>query len=58
MFEKVAFTMYAVTDAARARDFYENTLGLNVGMHGNYGDALDRGPSGPQARPKTRGPSA
>lgn len=31
MFEKVAFTMYAVTDLARARAFYEETLGLKVG---------------------------
>ncbi len=38
MFEKVAFTMYAITDPARARDFYEKTLGLKVGMHGNHGD--------------------
>jgi predicted enzyme related to lactoylglutathione lyase len=38
MFEKVAFTMYAVADPARARDFYENTLGLKVGMHGSHGD--------------------
>lgn len=38
MFEKVAFTMYAITDAGRARDFYENTLGLEVGTHGSHGD--------------------
>lgn len=38
MFEKVAFTMYSVTDPARARDFYENTLGLKVGMHGAHGE--------------------
>jgi predicted enzyme related to lactoylglutathione lyase len=38
MFEKVAFTMYSVTDPARARDFYENTLGLKVGMAGSHGD--------------------
>jgi predicted enzyme related to lactoylglutathione lyase len=38
MFEKVAFTMYAVTDPARARDFYENTLGLKVGMAGSHGE--------------------
>ncbi|MEZ5972802.1 MAG: VOC family protein [Hyphomonadaceae bacterium] len=37
MFEKVAFTMYAIEDAARARDFYENTLGLKVGMAGGNG---------------------
>lgn len=38
MFEKVAFTMYAITDAARARAFYEDTLGLKVGKHGNRAD--------------------
>lgn len=38
MFEKVAFTMYAITDPARARDFYENKLGLKVGMNGAHGD--------------------
>lgn len=38
MFEKVAFTMYAVEDPARARDFYENTLGLKLGSHGSHGD--------------------
>lgn len=38
MFEKIAFTMYAVADPARARDFYENTLGLVVGKHGAHGD--------------------
>lgn len=32
MFEKVAFTMYPVRDAARARAFYEGTLGLEVGQ--------------------------
>jgi predicted enzyme related to lactoylglutathione lyase len=37
-FKKVAFTMYPVTDVARARDFYENKLGLTVGSHGNQGD--------------------
>ncbi|HKA89584.1 MAG TPA: SRPBCC domain-containing protein [Haliangiales bacterium] len=31
---KVAFTMYPVTDVARARAFYEQTLGLAVGMAG------------------------
>lgn len=31
MFKKVAFTMYPVTDMARARKFYEETLGLKVG---------------------------
>lgn len=28
MFKRVAFTMYPVTDMARARAFYENVLGL------------------------------
>lgn len=37
MFEKVAFTMYAVEDPARARDFYENTLGLKIGSNGGQG---------------------
>ena len=31
MFKKVAFTMYPVKDAARARQFYETTLGLRRG---------------------------
>lgn len=30
MIKKVAFTMYPVVDLARARDFYENTLGIKV----------------------------
>jgi predicted enzyme related to lactoylglutathione lyase len=30
MFKKVAFTMYPVIDMARARRFYEETLGLSV----------------------------
>lgn len=30
MFKKVAFTMYPVKDMARARDFYEKTLGIQV----------------------------
>ena len=38
MFEKVAFTMYPVTDVARARKFYEETLGLAAGSKGNQGD--------------------
>ncbi|MGQ0532307.1 MAG: VOC family protein [Caulobacteraceae bacterium] len=38
MLKKVAFTMYPVKDVARARDFYENKLGLKVGMNGNFGD--------------------
>jgi uncharacterized protein YndB with AHSA1/START domain/predicted enzyme related to lactoylglutathione lyase len=36
--KKVAFTMYPVTDVARARSFYEDTLGLAVGMAGGQGD--------------------
>ena len=28
MFKKVAFTYYPVTDVARARKFYKETLGL------------------------------
>src|SRR5262244_1808036 len=31
MFKKVAFTMYPVKDAKRARSFYEGKLGLTVG---------------------------
>jgi predicted enzyme related to lactoylglutathione lyase len=31
MLQKVAFTMYPVKDAVRARAFYENTLGLKRG---------------------------
>ena len=38
MFKKVAFTMYPITDVARARTFYEQTLGLKVGRQGNRGD--------------------
>jgi len=34
MLNKVAFTMYPVTDVARARDFYEKTLGLKHGSAG------------------------
>jgi predicted enzyme related to lactoylglutathione lyase len=33
MLKKVAFTMYPVKDAARARAFYEGTLGLVRGSH-------------------------
>jgi predicted enzyme related to lactoylglutathione lyase len=35
---KVAFTMYPIVDVTRARDFYENKLGLVMGSHGNRGD--------------------
>ncbi len=38
MFKKVAFTMYPVADVARARGFYEETLGLEVGSVGNQGE--------------------
>jgi predicted enzyme related to lactoylglutathione lyase len=38
MFRKVAFTMYPMTDVSRARNFYENTLGLTPGSAGNQGD--------------------
>jgi predicted enzyme related to lactoylglutathione lyase len=30
MFKKVAFTMYPVVDMARARKFYEDTMGLKI----------------------------
>jgi predicted enzyme related to lactoylglutathione lyase len=36
--KKVAFTMYPVRDVPRARDFYENALGLRAGSVGNQGD--------------------
>jgi predicted enzyme related to lactoylglutathione lyase len=38
MFTKVAFTMYPISDVARARRFYEETLGLKRGSMGNQGD--------------------
>jgi predicted enzyme related to lactoylglutathione lyase len=38
MFKKVAFTMYPVSDVARARKFYEETLGLKPGSAGNQGE--------------------
>jgi predicted enzyme related to lactoylglutathione lyase len=38
MFKKVAFTMYPIRDVARARGFYEETLGLKRGSMGNQGD--------------------
>ena len=37
MIEKVAFSMYPVKDAARARAFYEETLGLTRGSHSKDG---------------------
>jgi predicted enzyme related to lactoylglutathione lyase len=38
MFKKIAFTMYPIVDVPRARAFYEQTLGLKLGSHGNRGD--------------------
>jgi len=38
MLKKVAFTMYPIRDVARARRFYEDVLGLAVGLNGNQGD--------------------
>jgi len=38
MFKKVAFTMYPITNVARARTFYEETLGFKIGSHGNQGE--------------------
>ena len=35
---KVAFTMYPIRDVARARAFYEETLGLACGPMGNHGE--------------------
>jgi catechol 2,3-dioxygenase-like lactoylglutathione lyase family enzyme len=32
MFEKIAFTMFGVADATRARAFYEQVLGLTRGL--------------------------
>ncbi|MBU8977898.1 MULTISPECIES: VOC family protein [unclassified Lysobacter] len=37
MLKKIAFTMYPVTDVARARAFYEQTLGLKHGSLGEQG---------------------
>jgi predicted enzyme related to lactoylglutathione lyase len=37
MFKKVAFTMFAVEDSARARAFYEETLGLTRGSGSDNG---------------------
>jgi predicted enzyme related to lactoylglutathione lyase len=37
MFKKVAFTMYPVKDSRRARSFYEDKLGLKVGMNAPNG---------------------
>ena len=38
MFRKVGFTVYPVKDVARARTFYEETLGLEAGLAGGQGD--------------------
>ncbi|NOT71864.1 MAG: VOC family protein [Hyphomicrobium sp.] len=38
MLKKVAFTMYPVRDVARARQFYEEALGLTPGLNGHQGD--------------------
>jgi predicted enzyme related to lactoylglutathione lyase len=37
MVQKVAFTMYPITDATRARAFYEGTLGLKRGSASSNG---------------------
>src|SRR5262245_31760512 len=37
MLKKVAFTMFPVKNAERARAFYEQTLGLKRGMHSPNG---------------------
>lgn len=37
MFKKVAFTMFAVEDSARARGFYEKTLGFKRGSSSENG---------------------
>lgn len=38
MFKRVAFTVYPVTDVARARAFYEQTLGLPLAKAGGQGE--------------------
>lgn len=38
MFKKIAFTLYPITDVARARAFYEQTLGLTLSSHADHGD--------------------
>ncbi len=37
MLKKVAFTCYPVKDAARARAFYQDVLGLTLGSHSKDG---------------------
>jgi predicted enzyme related to lactoylglutathione lyase len=67
--QKVAFTMFAVEDTARARAFYEGVLGLRVGSHSESGVwteydlpgggclALFRRPDGKGGRPGSGGAS-
>jgi predicted enzyme related to lactoylglutathione lyase len=38
MIKKIAFTMFPMENVPRARKFYEETLGLTIGNHGNRGD--------------------
>jgi catechol 2,3-dioxygenase-like lactoylglutathione lyase family enzyme len=38
MLKKIAFVTYPVKDVARAREFYEGKLGLELGLHGNHGE--------------------
>jgi predicted enzyme related to lactoylglutathione lyase len=40
MIKKIAFTMYPVIDIVRARDFYENTLRLEVGNIYEHSDGI------------------
>ena len=37
LLQKVAFTMFPVTDTERSRAFYEGTLALKVGSHASNG---------------------
>ena len=61
MLKKVAFTMYPVKDAARARAFYEGTLGLTVGSHATNGVWTEYDLPGAAAwrcsRPRTSSPA-
>lgn len=38
MLRKIAFVMYPVVDVPRAREFYEQKLGLKIGSNGHQGD--------------------
>jgi predicted enzyme related to lactoylglutathione lyase len=38
MLKKIAFVMYPIIDVSRARDFYENKLGLKIGSNGHQGE--------------------